>query len=558
MKKTKAQNGITLVALIITIIVLLILVVVAISAVQDSGIITYAKNSKETYTVAQEKEQIQLALDGWFIEKRTATEPDAYKTYMTSELSDVATVTGEKTLIVTFNETGNQYLLNENWEQVSTVTDLEKYIFGQDLMGRSIFDIAVLKNQDLFTFTFLDDPITSSINEKEKVIYSDTGVELINDQETLVLYFKYENEFYKFAVNMDSRNTDVNYGLIKLPKVDTSNYSILEKYFFGEHGQGRCIYLLMGDDGEGFRDHPATIPDASTKLIPITGTQEGVLYFKYEDEIYKVLANQTTYNMDPNYGVVKLEQLEEGTEVGKIVEYDGARWTILYADDINGLQMIRNNTTSIVRLQNLNSLIENPEEVKIADLNKDGVINNGLDTIEKRLYAYNMAIELLNKVCDNKVSDHEYIEEVRCVGSDPVRKNSENSKRYTSAKLEEWPINFKTYPVGVYNGRAKSTDQNYISDYERMLLLGIAASDREYWLASRMVVVDAEDIRFFVRTCEGTSLNGIYEARVSESGISGLGAGSEAWLRPVVKLDPNVEFDGLGTYEKPYTFKSSN
>ena len=44
MKRTKTQKGITLVALIITIIVLLILAVVAIGAVQNDGIIEYAKN----------------------------------------------------------------------------------------------------------------------------------------------------------------------------------------------------------------------------------------------------------------------------------------------------------------------------------------------------------------------------------------------------------------------------------------------------------------------------------------------------------------------------------
>ena len=43
MRRTKAQKGITLVALIITIIVLLILAVVTINAVVDDGIIKHAK-----------------------------------------------------------------------------------------------------------------------------------------------------------------------------------------------------------------------------------------------------------------------------------------------------------------------------------------------------------------------------------------------------------------------------------------------------------------------------------------------------------------------------------
>lgn len=60
MLKAKNNKGITLIALIITIIVLLILAVVAISAVQDDGIINYAKNARGDYEVAQREENATL------------------------------------------------------------------------------------------------------------------------------------------------------------------------------------------------------------------------------------------------------------------------------------------------------------------------------------------------------------------------------------------------------------------------------------------------------------------------------------------------------------------
>ena len=60
MRRTKSQKGITLIALIITIIVLLILAVVAIGAVQNDGIIEYAKNARQEYGVAQDKENSTL------------------------------------------------------------------------------------------------------------------------------------------------------------------------------------------------------------------------------------------------------------------------------------------------------------------------------------------------------------------------------------------------------------------------------------------------------------------------------------------------------------------
>ena len=56
MSKSKTQKGITLIALIITIIVLLILAVVAIGAVQNDGIINYAKNARDEYEKAQANE----------------------------------------------------------------------------------------------------------------------------------------------------------------------------------------------------------------------------------------------------------------------------------------------------------------------------------------------------------------------------------------------------------------------------------------------------------------------------------------------------------------------
>ena len=69
MKKTKAQKGITLIALIITIVILLILALVTIGAVKDSKIIDHAQNASSEYTVEQEKEQIGLALGEWQIQK---------------------------------------------------------------------------------------------------------------------------------------------------------------------------------------------------------------------------------------------------------------------------------------------------------------------------------------------------------------------------------------------------------------------------------------------------------------------------------------------------------
>lgn len=61
-KKQKKEKGITLIALVVTIVVLLILAGVAISMLTgDNGIITNAKNAKESIDIAGEKEIVQLS-----------------------------------------------------------------------------------------------------------------------------------------------------------------------------------------------------------------------------------------------------------------------------------------------------------------------------------------------------------------------------------------------------------------------------------------------------------------------------------------------------------------
>ena len=59
-RKSKAQKGITLVALIITIVVLLILAAVAISSIQNDGILQYAQNAADNWNRAAANEQAML------------------------------------------------------------------------------------------------------------------------------------------------------------------------------------------------------------------------------------------------------------------------------------------------------------------------------------------------------------------------------------------------------------------------------------------------------------------------------------------------------------------
>ena len=72
MKKTKDNNGITLIALVITIIVLLILAGVTIATLTgENGILTQASNAREKNEISQAEEEVELAFQVLKIQEQT-------------------------------------------------------------------------------------------------------------------------------------------------------------------------------------------------------------------------------------------------------------------------------------------------------------------------------------------------------------------------------------------------------------------------------------------------------------------------------------------------------
>lgn len=462
MKKTKVEKGITLIALIITIVVLLILAVVTIGAINESKIIEHSKNSSSEYTVAQEKEQIQLALSKWQIQKNTPENTETFKSVIEAELGKNVTVSGSNNgpLNITFNNTGNKYRVTDDGKISEaaklTGTDLEKYIFGDNLNGRDIMEI-MDENGEVFTNPEIE--LLTSFIEFEDLLVGD--VNLIN------LYIRYKDEIYRFKA--------------------------------------------LSDENEG--------------------TIKTVAY----------------------YGVIPKEIKEE--RIGKTVSYDGKKWTIMYDDDTNGLQMICNSVyQSEYYIGRKNHLIIDWDSlITTIDLDKDGKLNN----FEKAVYSSNNAINTLNEACANVVPSNENIIDVRSVGSNPTNKNAENATFYTSEKLEKWPENNSTYTSGIGNCVGKKPDLNYISDFERIEVLqkyyeAAYYSGGSYWLASRFVNEYSDEIKFGLRNAQNGKVeeNSIFCVNKEEV----YGTTGEYGIRPVVKLKSDVQFSGSGTDDDPYTF----
>ena len=114
--KSKKNNGITLIALVITIIVLLILAGVTIATLTgENGILTRASQASEQTEIEEEKEAIGLAYTGVLADNDGSGVSDSELQNELQKNGYNATVTdnGDGTLTVTF-ESGREYTIDEN------------------------------------------------------------------------------------------------------------------------------------------------------------------------------------------------------------------------------------------------------------------------------------------------------------------------------------------------------------------------------------------------------------------------------------------------------------
>lgn len=131
--KTKKEKGITLIALIITIVVLLILALVSIGTIKDSGIIKHAQDASNDYTVAQEKEKIELALTEAYLAGNGTISEDNLKSAIESQLGEEITLTGSgNTGYIITTESGKQYSIKSNGNVNEYKEELERVYYVVD------------------------------------------------------------------------------------------------------------------------------------------------------------------------------------------------------------------------------------------------------------------------------------------------------------------------------------------------------------------------------------------------------------------------------------------
>ena len=184
MKRTKLQNGITLIALIITIIILLILAVVTIGSIKNSNIITYAQNASTTYNDEKSKEESAIAGYETLIESKLPGKDNTETITMSdAQLDNMLT---KKVNSTTYDSYGNKIvvpagfkiLVDETTVYTADNIDVTKGIVIQDAEGNEFVWIPVgenIKNENgtakikLSRYTFYS-PLEAETDVGEKVI----------------------------------------------------------------------------------------------------------------------------------------------------------------------------------------------------------------------------------------------------------------------------------------------------------------------------------------------------------------------------------------------------
>ena len=165
----KAENGITLIALIITIIILVILAAVSIRTVYNMGIVGHAINGTQEYAKASKAEEKTMQDTEGFL-------ANALERIQTTQDGD--------------NDTED--------EPVTVPSDLSTYVLGAEGTGRALSQI--LSNK-----TFIDEASTIA-NASTSVVYLNNLYGDYKDSERRI-YVRYNNVGYKIMVNTLTSNT---------------------------------------------------------------------------------------------------------------------------------------------------------------------------------------------------------------------------------------------------------------------------------------------------------------------------------------------------------------
>ncbi len=272
---------------------------------------------------------------------------------------------------------------------------------------------------------------------------------------------------------------------------------------------------------------------------------------------YKDIALSEIYNGE--FSLLAIDKLVINLSASKdedkspYVNYPSSKGTILcrvlYNDSSYGLQIIPKNYVTTLKLGKYD------ENINVT----------GSTDIEKAKNSYMRAITTLNEKAEEYIDEQGIAIGARCIGSNPILKNKNmpdiltdelrNEKMYTAPSSIQW--------MTKWNGKYWNTDNNYITDRDRLNLINLINPDNYvdyYWVASRYVKVGngRNEFKVIQLTTRGNSFTGNNDSS-KLFGLSNSGEGAQispkpsAAFYPVFCLNLNTKIlGGDGTINSPY------
>ncbi len=302
-KGLKQNKGITLIALVITIIVILILAGVSINTLfGDNGMLTKAEEAREANSHAQVKDEIQLEMHNYEIEKRSGN----------------TTVT----LI--------EYLESKNESFIQKVDDQDYYVVQPDKVGnpalgkgkdKTTGDVYVIEKEDS-----TEGNITkiASAHESDIKTIAELAEKSTENEDWLLRYYKTETDF-KTLLNLTATEVTGTSGEEQGDDPTVAEAISEDKSYIGYYadldGDGNAdgiIYadLAVGSEGDQSWNNKVNTKFQYSKITNglnkyVLEEKDGEGFGEYEKEMIKV-ADSSNTGADRFY-VMALDDVDENT-----------------------------------------------------------------------------------------------------------------------------------------------------------------------------------------------------------------------------------------------------
>ena len=330
MKKTKELNkGITLIALVITIIVILILAVVSINAFMgDDGLLKRTAEGKEDSDIAQEKEEIKLAIGASLIDKNGIITDESLRNEITqSKNLNVNNLSGNDPWLYHGKKT---YTIDRNGRMIEGIysvwdgesEEVPEIRKEENKFNWYIYNCAQLK----FFEEFVNNANKLTENQKELIrgVYNEEDI-VLNEETNVQLM---SNLDFGAREKDGTWNNEENRQREWTPIGKTKDYKLIAK-FDGNHYTVNGIYINLESKGVGLFGYAYDVENLIIQNSHIEGRIRTGSIAGYSEKLYDchnintevILKEGAFHTVGGVVGYFNGELLSKCTNNGRVIAY---------------------------------------------------------------------------------------------------------------------------------------------------------------------------------------------------------------------------------------------